>query len=106
MTERRSNRRPEGSGGAAGQVAEVRAPATKPPSRRGRFDPALVVVIARYALKACFPTKRRIGLLLPAAGALLFAVLSQLLPDRAPVALAQVAGARAVRGRAAGRAAW
>ena len=59
---------------------------------RGRFDPALVAVIARYALKACFPTKRRLGLLLPAAGALLFAFLSQLLPDRAPVALAQVAG--------------
>jgi ABC-type transport system involved in multi-copper enzyme maturation permease subunit len=60
--------------------------------RRGRFDPALVGLITAYALKACFPTKRRIGLLLPAAGALLFAVLSQLLPDRAPVALAQVAG--------------
>jgi ABC-2 type transport system permease protein len=62
------------------------------PQRRGRFDPVLVGVVARYALKSCFPTKRRIGLLLPAAGALLFAVLSQLLPDRAPVALAQVAG--------------
>ena len=58
---------------------------------RGRFDPGLVLVIARYALKACFPTKRRIGLVLPAAGALLFAFLSQVLPDRAPVALAQVA---------------
>jgi ABC-2 type transport system permease protein len=66
--------------------------ATGAPPRRGRFDPALVAVITKYALKACFPTKRRIGLLLPAAGALLFAVLSQLLPDRAPVALAQVAG--------------
>jgi len=68
------------------------APATRRPHPRGRFDPALVGAIARYALKACFPTKRRIGLLLPAAGALLFAVLSQVLPDRAPVALAQVAG--------------
>jgi ABC-2 type transport system permease protein len=65
---------------------------TGAPPRRGRFDPGLVAVITKYALKACFPTKRRIGLLLPAAGALLFAVLSQLLPDRAPVALAQVAG--------------
>lgn len=63
-----------------------------PPRRRGRFDPSLVGIIARYAFTACFPTKRRIGLILPAAGALLFAVLSQLLPDRAPVALAQVAG--------------
>jgi ABC-2 type transport system permease protein len=63
-----------------------------PPTRsRGRFDPGLVLVIAGYALKACFPTKRRIGLVLPAAGALLFAFLSQVLPDRAPVALAQVA---------------
>ena len=58
----------------------------------GRFDPALVGVIALYALKACFPTKRRIGLLLPAAGAILFAFLSQLFPDRAEVALAEVAG--------------
>jgi hypothetical protein len=63
-----------------------------PPRSRGRFDPALVGLIAAYALKACFPTKRRIGLGLPAAGGLLFAFLSQLLPDRAPVALAQVAG--------------
>jgi ABC-2 type transport system permease protein len=59
---------------------------------RGRFDPALVFVIATYALKACFPTKRRIGLLLPAAGALLFAFLAQLFPDEADVALAEVAG--------------
>ncbi|HEV7865915.1 MAG TPA: hypothetical protein VGR20_24680 [Acidimicrobiia bacterium] len=59
---------------------------------RPRFDPALVVVIARYALKACFPPKRRVGLALPAAGALLFAVLAQVIPNSAPVALAQVAG--------------
>jgi hypothetical protein len=51
-----------------------------------------VVVVARYALKACFPTKRRIGLVLPAAGALLFALLAQVIPNSAPVALAQVAG--------------
>jgi ABC-2 type transport system permease protein len=70
----------------------VSRPAEARSRRQGRFDPALVGVIARYALKACFPTKRRIGLILPAAGALLFAFLSQLLPDRAPVALAQVAG--------------
>lgn len=66
--------------------------AGKAAPRRGRFNPALVATITTYALKACFPTKRRVGLLLPAGGALLFAVLSQLLPDRAPVALAQVAG--------------
>lgn len=58
---------------------------------RPRFDPKLVVVIAAYALKACFPTKRRIGLALPAAGALLFALLAQVIPNSAPVALAQVA---------------
>ena len=64
-----------------------------PPLRaRPRFDPGLVVVVARYALKACFPTKRRIGLVLPAAGALLFALLAQVIPNSAPVALAQVAG--------------
>jgi hypothetical protein len=64
---------------------------TAPVKARGRFDPALVLTIAAYALKACFPAKRRVGLVLPAVGALLFAFLSQLLPDRAPVALAQVA---------------
>jgi ABC-2 type transport system permease protein len=58
---------------------------------RGRFDPRLVVVIANYALKACFPTKRRIGLLLPAAGALLFALLARLIPDPAAESLAAVA---------------
>jgi ABC-2 type transport system permease protein len=52
----------------------------------------LVVVVARYALKACFPTKRRMGLVLPAAGALLFALLAHVIPNSAPVALAQVAG--------------
>ena len=64
---------------------------TKPARSRGRFDPRLVVVIANYALKACFPTKRRIGLLLPAAGALLFALLARLIPDPAAESLAAVA---------------
>ena len=64
-------------------------PATKP--NRGRFDPGLVLVIARYALKACFPTKRRIGLVLPAAGAILFALLALVIPNSAEVSLAQVA---------------
>ncbi|HET9771533.1 MAG TPA: hypothetical protein VFS16_11640 [Acidimicrobiia bacterium] len=59
--------------------------------RRGRFDPRLVVVIARYALKACFPTKRRIGLVLPAAGSLLFALLARVIPDPAAESLAAVA---------------
>src|SRR5439155_5608071 len=43
------------------------------------------------ALRSCFPTKRRIGLALPAAGALLFALLARLVPDPAPLALADVA---------------
>jgi hypothetical protein len=59
--------------------------------RRPRFDPALALVIARYALRSCFPTKRRIGLMLPAAGALLFALLARVIPNSADVALAQVA---------------
>ena len=58
---------------------------------RGVFDPRLVLVIARYALKACFPTKRRIGLALPAAGAVLFALLAQVIPDSPEAALAKVA---------------
>ncbi|HVW32742.1 MAG TPA: hypothetical protein VHL53_09405 [Acidimicrobiia bacterium] len=48
-------------------------------------------MIAGYALKACFPPKRRIGLVLPAAGALLFALLARVIQDSAPVALARVA---------------
>jgi len=59
--------------------------------RGGWFDPRLVVVIAGYALRACFPTRRRIGLALPAGGALLFALLARVIPDPAPAALAQVA---------------
>jgi len=59
--------------------------------RRPKFDPALALVITSYALRSCFPTKRRIGLALPAAGALLFALLAQVIPNSAPVALAQVA---------------
>ena len=66
-------------------------PAASRASRRGRFDPGLVAVCAGYALRACFPTRRRIGLALPAAGALLFALLARVIPDSAPVALAQVA---------------
>lgn len=50
-----------------------------------------MAVCTGYALRACFPPKRRIGLMLPAAGALLFALLARLIPDSAPVALAQVA---------------
>ena len=59
--------------------------------RRPKFDPALALVITSYALRSCFPTKRRIGLALPAAGALLFALLARLIPDPAPQALAEVA---------------
>jgi ABC-2 type transport system permease protein len=59
--------------------------------RRPRFDPGLALVIAGYALRSCFPTKRRIGLMLPAAGALLFALLARVIPNSAEVALAQVA---------------
>jgi len=66
-------------------------PAASRAGRRGRFDSGLVAVCAGYALRACFPTRRRIGLALPAAGALLFALLARVIPDSAPVALAQVA---------------
>jgi ABC-type transport system involved in multi-copper enzyme maturation permease subunit len=72
----------------------MNAPGSSSPvvvGRRGRFDPRLVLVICTYALKACFPTKRRIGLMLPAAGALLFALLARLIPDPAAESLAAVA---------------
>ena len=62
-----------------------------PTRRKPRFDPGLALVISRYALRSCFPNKRRVGLALPAAGALLFALLARLIPDPAPLTLAEVA---------------
>ena len=38
--------------------------------------PRMIPVIAGYTLRACFPTKRRLGLLLPAGGAILFGLLA------------------------------
>lgn len=52
-----------------------------------------VGVVAGYALAACFPTKRRLGLLLPAGAALLFGLLAHALDEPPAAALASVAGA-------------
>jgi hypothetical protein len=52
-----------------------------------------VGIVAGYALRACFPSKRRLGLLLPALGALLFGLLAHAV-DRSPgAAFATIAGA-------------
>jgi hypothetical protein len=66
----------------------VSAPLATPPSfRLGR-----VGVVAGYAFRACFPTRRRLGLLLPALGAVLFGLLVQVLDGPRDEALATVAG--------------
>ena len=51
-----------------------------------------VGVVAGYALRACFPTRRRLGLLLPALGAVLFGLLAHVLDGPRDEALAAVAG--------------
>ena len=52
----------------------------------------VVGVIAGYALRACFPRRRRLGLLLPALGALLFGLLAHAIGGDDAAALAAVAG--------------
>jgi hypothetical protein len=51
-----------------------------------------VAIVAGYALAACFPRRRRLGLLLPAAGAVLFGLLVHALDEPAAQGLASVAG--------------
>jgi len=51
-------------------------------------------VVARYAFQACLPTKRRLGLLIPALGALLFGLLAHVITGQTPhEAFADVASA-------------
>ena len=42
----------------------------------GASPPAAVAAVTRYALRACLPAKRRLGLLFPALGAVLFGLLA------------------------------
>lgn len=51
-----------------------------------------VGVVAGYALRVCFPAARRLGLVVPALGALLFGLLARALDDTPEEALAQVVG--------------
>ncbi|MFP5319750.1 MAG: ABC transporter permease subunit [Acidimicrobiia bacterium] len=47
-----------------------------PPPPAGAAPPAAVAAVARYAFRACLPAKRRLGLLFPALGAVLFGLLA------------------------------
>jgi hypothetical protein len=58
---------------------------------QARAIPPLGAVIG-YALRAGFPLRRRVGLLLPASGAVLFGLLAHLVDDARPEAFAAVAG--------------
>jgi ABC-2 type transport system permease protein len=51
-----------------------------------------LAVVTGYALRACFPFRRRLGLAAPAAGAVLFGLLAHLLDGTREEALASVAG--------------
>jgi hypothetical protein len=53
----------------------------------------MTAVVAGYALRACFPPRRRLGLLLPAVGAILFGLLARIVDPHvgAAQALATVA---------------
>lgn len=52
-----------------------------------------LAVVAGYALRACFPRRRRLGLALPALGAILFGLLARALEQPRDIALASVADA-------------
>ena len=52
-----------------------------------------IAIVAGYTLAACFPRRRRLGLLLPAAGAVLFGLLVHVIDEPAAEGLASVAGA-------------
>jgi ABC-2 type transport system permease protein len=51
-----------------------------------------VAIVTGYVLAACFPRRRRLGLLLPAAGAVLFGLLVHVIDEPAAKGLASVAG--------------
>lgn len=52
----------------------------------------VIPVVTRYAVRVCFPRARRLGLLVPAIGAVLFGLLARALEDTPEEALAVVAG--------------
>jgi hypothetical protein len=64
------------------------APATTPPVVLRR---TALVPIVRYTLRACVPPKRRLGMLVPCAGALLFGLLALTIDDPRNIAFARIA---------------
>ena len=67
---------------------------TPPPARTAPAPAKAVRVVAGYAFRACLPPKRRLGLLLPALGALLFGLLTHVMVGQTgEVAFANVASA-------------
>jgi ABC-type transport system involved in multi-copper enzyme maturation permease subunit len=63
------------------------APVTTPLVRRR----TALLPIVRYTLRACVPPKRRLGMLVPCAGALLFGLLALPIDDPRNVAFARIA---------------
>jgi ABC-2 type transport system permease protein len=71
---------------------KTRAEPARPVGSSSLFGGFGLTVVAGYALRACFPAKRRFGLLLPALGALLFGLLSRAVDDIPEAAFARTAG--------------
>lgn len=63
----------------------IEVPATVAARRRGALWP-----IVRYTLRACVPPKRRLGTLVPCAGAVLFGLLALVVDDTRNVAFARI----------------
>lgn len=70
------------------------SPKTAPPRATAPPPAAAVTTVALYALRACLPAKRRLGLLFPALGAVLFGLLAHAVDlDSAAERFAAVASA-------------
>ena len=70
------------------------APAGSPPQTASTRTAAVFPALVSYTLRACLPARRRLGLLAPALGAVLFGLLTHaVVSDSAERAFAQIASA-------------